>query len=161
MNATKAPLARALLHPERFTNIVHPIRSQPLSTTLRRYADKPTPPTPTPAPAATPEEPKPVSAADLPSPLADAPRATGKAVEQFTPKLLPRPIGLPRPPRSGENAGVDTRSWKQRRDDFVDYDKHIVKRKILYVSQPVPLSSKPRTPILIHMNAPRQSDETS
>ncbi|ELR09362.1 Mitochondrial ATPase complex subunit atp10 [Pseudogymnoascus destructans] len=131
MNATKAPLARALLHPERFASIVQPIRSEPLSTTLRRYADKPTPPTSAPALAPAPEDPKPVSAADLPSPLADAPRATGKAVEQFTPKPLPRPIGLPRPPRAGENAGVDTRSWKQRRDDFVDYDKHIVKRKIL------------------------------
>ncbi|KFY35740.1 hypothetical protein V494_05644 [Pseudogymnoascus sp. VKM F-4513 (FW-928)] len=131
MNVTRAPLARVLLRPERFTTIVHPIRSQPLSTTLRRYADKPVPPSSAPAPEPAPEEPKPLSAADLPSPLADAPRATGKAVEQFTPKPLPRPIGLPRPPRAGENAGVDTRSWKQRRDDFVDYDKHIVKRKVL------------------------------
>lgn len=133
MNVTKAPLARALLRPERFTSLGYPIRSQPLSTTLRRYADKPTFPAAAPPPTPAPEVPKPLSAADLPSPLADAPRATGKAVEQFTPKPLPRPIGLPRPPRAGENAGVDTRSWKQRRDDFVDYDKHIVKRKVLYV----------------------------
>lgn len=66
-----------------------------------------------------------------PSPLADAPRAYGKAVEGFTPKPLSRPIGLPKPPRPGENAGVDIRTWKQRRDDFVDYDKHIVRRKQL------------------------------
>lgn len=147
MNVTKAPLARALLHPERFTSLGYPIRSQPLSTTLRRYADKPTPPTSAPTPTPAPEEPKPVSAADLPSPLADAPRASGKAVEQFTPKPLPRPIGLPRPPRSGENAGVDARSWKQRRDDFVDYDKHIVKRKILYVLPPITLQPRPPAPI--------------
>jgi ATPase complex subunit ATP10 len=66
-----------------------------------------------------------------PSPLADAPRAYGKAVSEFTPKPLSRPIGLPKPPRSGENAGLDGRSWKQRRDDFVNYDKHIVRRKEL------------------------------
>ena len=66
-----------------------------------------------------------------PSPLEDAPRAYGKAVSEFTPKPLSRPIGLPNPPRSGENAGVDSRTWKQRRDDFVDYDKHIARRKEL------------------------------
>ena len=83
------------------------------STTYRRLEEKklPTPP--------------------LASPLDDAPRAYGKAVSEFTPKPLNRPIGLPNPPRAGENIGVDTRSWKQRRDDFVNYDKHLDRRKEL------------------------------
>lgn len=160
MNSTRAPLARALLHPERFTSIAYPIRSRPLSTTLRRYADKPTPSAAAP-PAPTPEEPKPLSAADLPSPLADAPRATGKAVEQFTPKPLPRPIGLPTPPRSGENAGVDTRSWKQRRDDFVDYDKHLVKRKQLYVYSFLFTPTKTTHPLGGQNASPQKTQETS
>jgi ATPase complex subunit ATP10 len=66
-----------------------------------------------------------------PSALDDAPRAYGKAVSEFTPKPLNRPIGLPKPPRPGQNLGVDTRTWRQRRDDFVNYDKHLVRRKEL------------------------------
>lgn len=66
-----------------------------------------------------------------PTVLEDAPRAYGKAVAEFTPKPLNRPIGLPNKPKSGENAGVDTRRWKQRRDDFVNYDKHLARRKEL------------------------------
>jgi ATPase complex subunit ATP10 len=83
------------------------------STAYRRLDEKkaPTPPTP--------------------SPLDDAPRAYGKAVSEFTPKPLNRPIGLPNPPGAGENVGIDTRTWKQRRDDFVDYDKHLERRKQL------------------------------
>ncbi|PVH87224.1 hypothetical protein DL98DRAFT_566945 [Cadophora sp. DSE1049] len=88
------------------------------STSYRRPAEKGTP-----APSTTPILPE--------SPLADAPRSYGKAVSEFTPKPLGRPIGLPNPPQAGENAGVDNRSWKQRRDDFVDYDKHLVRRKQL------------------------------
>ncbi|ETS87029.1 hypothetical protein PFICI_00857 [Pestalotiopsis fici W106-1] len=66
-----------------------------------------------------------------PSPLENAPRGYGKRVEEFTPVPLPRPIGMPHPPEPGQNTGIDNRSVRQKRDDFVNWDKHLARREQL------------------------------
>ncbi|KAK3383375.1 ATP10 protein-domain-containing protein [Lasiosphaeria ovina] len=93
------------------------------------------PPNTTSSPAATPAAKAASPAAeDAPKdtgPLAFAPRAYGPSVKEFTPTALTRPIGMHSPPSAGENTGIDPRSLKQRRDDFVDYKKHLAKREQL------------------------------
>ncbi|KAJ5893972.1 hypothetical protein N7495_005663 [Penicillium taxi] len=49
----------------------------------------------------------------------------------FVLPVLSRPIGAPDRPFAGQNTGVDSRTFRERRDDFVDYDKHIARRKEL------------------------------
>ncbi|KAH7035308.1 ATP10 protein-domain-containing protein [Microdochium trichocladiopsis] len=98
--------------------------------------DKPPKTTPDSAAAAAAAAPGTSSLQRPPRPIApatfeDAPRSYGKRVETFEPKPLPRPIGLPYPPVPGENTGIDNRSLKERRDDFVDYDKHLQRRQEL------------------------------
>ncbi|KAA8567007.1 hypothetical protein EYC84_010094 [Monilinia fructicola] len=93
------------------------------TTTYRRFNEKETPSAPAPA---------------TPSVLDEAPRASGKRVESFTPKPLDRAIGLPNPPRAGDNSGLDTRTLKQKRDDFVNWDKHLEKRKKLTAAMAKP-----------------------
>lgn len=46
-------------------------------------------------------------------------------------KPLGRPLGFEAPPRPGENSPEDDRTWRQRRDDFVDYEKHLEKRRAM------------------------------
>lgn len=71
---------------------------------------------------------------DISGPAIEAPRSYGKKFQgEFTPMPLPRPIGMPLPPRPGENTGVDNRTREQRKKDFSDYDKHLERRKELYV----------------------------
>lgn len=51
--------------------------------------------------------------------------------KDIVPHVLDRPIGSVIPPQEGQNTGVDERTYRQRRDDFVSYDRHIERRKEL------------------------------
>ncbi|KAH9902258.1 ATP10 protein-domain-containing protein [Xylariomycetidae sp. FL2044] len=102
-------------------------RSRAFSTSYRRLAEpakKPGKTTPN-APSLKPAPQKTVHH----SQLENAPRAYGRRVTEFTPTPLTRPIGLPNPPQPGENTGIDSRSLRQRRDDFVDIKKHLERRE--------------------------------
>lgn len=66
-----------------------------------------------------------------PSPLANAPRRYGKRVDHFVPSILYRPIGMQYPPTAGENTGIDMRTLSKRRDDLVNWEKHLKRRNEL------------------------------
>jgi ATPase complex subunit ATP10 len=126
MLRSRRPLQAAYFELENVACLVCQWRS--FSTTYRYFAEppsKPALPTSSTSPAL-------LSTDAFPN----APRSYGKSVDEFTPEPLLRPIGLPNPPQPGENLGIDRRTWRQRREDFVDYDKHVAKRKMLFVYNP-------------------------
>ncbi|KAF2088746.1 hypothetical protein K490DRAFT_20786, partial [Saccharata proteae CBS 121410] len=51
--------------------------------------------------------------------------------DEFVPELLGRPIGFSQPPIPGDNSREDHRTLSQRRQDFLDYDKHLLRRKVM------------------------------
>ncbi|KAI8632075.1 ATP10 protein-domain-containing protein [Xylariaceae sp. FL1651] len=107
-------------------------QSRAFSASYRRLAEQATKTTSKPAANASTTKATPLPPKFIPpSPLADAPRSYGKRVEEFTPTPLSRPIGLSYPPQPGQNTGIDLRTLKQRRDDLVNYDKHLERREYL------------------------------
>lgn len=61
------------------------------------------------------------------------PSISDKPGDDFVPPVLQHALGLPERPQPGQNSGIDTRTWRQRRDDFHNYEKHLQRRKQLYV----------------------------
>ena len=49
----------------------------------------------------------------------------------FVPEPLDRPLGLPNPPQPGDNDGADRRTWRQRRAEFQDKERHLAERRRL------------------------------
>ena len=62
------------------------------------------------------------------------PKAPESKEKENVPKPLSRPLGLPAPPRPGQNDGLDKRTWRERRDDFLNYDKHLERRRNLFAT---------------------------
>ncbi|RMX87273.1 hypothetical protein D0868_15009 [Hortaea werneckii] len=81
-----------------------------------------------PPPPPNPSKPAPPPPVFRPTPSGPDLRKKRDDDEDFTPYPLSRPIGMPNPPQPGENIGLDTRAWREKRDDFHNYEKHLERR---------------------------------
>ena len=53
---------------------------------------------------------------------------------ELVPKPLNRPLGLNYPPQPGQNTGRDLRTWRQKRDDYANYEGYLKRRRQMCVS---------------------------
>ncbi|KAL6243001.1 Mitochondrial ATPase complex subunit atp10 [Rhinocladiella similis] len=67
---------------------------------------------------------------DAVSAISRIPIPRGERGEKFTPSVLSRPLGLEHPPLPGQNSPVDTRSLRERKEDFANYQKALERRRI-------------------------------
>ncbi|KAK3698478.1 Mitochondrial ATPase complex subunit atp10 [Vermiconidia calcicola] len=134
------PLCLQALHRIAFPHTLYQIcltqthvqRHYTTSTRAKNSSNDRSPPRTLKTPSPPQQPPKPTSTSPPLSRQPNEPgfrtRAKSDDDEDHTPVPLSRPIGMPTPPQPGENRGLDDRSIKKRRDDFVDYDKHLDRR---------------------------------
>ncbi|KAI5808810.1 ATP10 protein-domain-containing protein [Peziza echinospora] len=93
-------------------------------TSIRQLSFFRKPKTPSPPPPSIPPQ-------SDPTPTSPIPQKDDKGRPDYTPTQLLLPLGLDHPPSPGENSGHDPRTLQQKRDDFVNWDRHLQKRKRL------------------------------
>ncbi|CAK1356277.1 Mitochondrial ATPase complex subunit ATP10 [Cercospora beticola] len=109
------------------------LRSIALSDGHRCYSTPPTASKQPPPPRPRPQPPSPQIPARIAADYQPGFRKRAKSDDdaEHIPQPLTRPIGMSSPPQPGENMGLDNRTLSQRRDDFVDFDKHMERRRTM------------------------------
>ena len=64
------------------------------------------------------------------SAISRIPIPRGVTGEKFTPSVLARPLGLEQPPKQGEHSPLDSRTLRERHEEFTSYDKALERRRV-------------------------------